>query len=70
MRVLVALVKRYRIPQILTLDRRHFGLIQTEKINYLGLADDLRGAPKSERRILLAFSHVEKAAMLRAAMLL
>jgi len=34
---LVPLVERYRIQQILTLDRRHFGLIQTEKINYLEL---------------------------------
>ncbi|MBO3459155.1 PIN domain-containing protein [Aetokthonos hydrillicola Thurmond2011] len=34
---LVALVERYRIQRILTLDRRHFGLIQTEKIDYLEL---------------------------------
>jgi len=34
---LVVLAERYRIQQILTLDRRHFSLIQTEKINYIEL---------------------------------
>jgi predicted nucleic acid-binding protein len=34
---LVALVERYQIKQILTLDRRHFSSIQTETINYLEL---------------------------------
>jgi len=34
---LVALAERYQIRQILTLDRRHFSSIQTEKINFLEL---------------------------------
>jgi uncharacterized protein len=34
---LVALAERYKIIQILTLDRRHFSSIQTDKINYLEL---------------------------------
>lgn len=34
---LVALAERYKIKQILTLDRRHFNSIQTEKIDYLEL---------------------------------
>ena len=34
---LVALAERYQIQQILTLDRRHFSLIQPEKMSYLQL---------------------------------
>lgn len=34
---LVALAERYRIPRILTLDRRHFSLIKPETIAYLEL---------------------------------
>lgn len=34
---LVVLAERYHIQQILTLDRRHFGLIKTERIKYLEL---------------------------------
>ncbi|PSF36791.1 VapC toxin family PIN domain ribonuclease [Aphanothece hegewaldii CCALA 016] len=31
---LVVLAQRHKIQQIFTLDRRHFGLLQTEKIDY------------------------------------
>jgi len=34
---LVALIERHRIQRILTLDRRHFNLIQPEKVEYLEL---------------------------------
>ena len=34
---LVALAERYRIPRILTIDRRHFSLIKPETMEYLEL---------------------------------
>ncbi len=34
---LVALAERYQIQRILTLDRRHFSLIQPETMDYLEL---------------------------------
>ncbi len=34
---IVALAERYQIPRILTLDRRHFSLIQPKKLPYLEL---------------------------------
>ncbi len=34
---LVALAERYQIQRILTLDRRHFSLIQLETMDYLEL---------------------------------
>ena len=34
---LVALAERYRIQRILTLDRRHFSLIQPQTLDYLEL---------------------------------
>lgn len=34
---LVALAARYRIPRILTLDRRHFSLIRPQQLEYLEL---------------------------------
>jgi uncharacterized protein len=34
---IIALAERYQIPQILTLDRRHFSLIQPDRLEYLTL---------------------------------
>ncbi|MGI0492138.1 type II toxin-antitoxin system VapC family toxin [Alkalinema pantanalense CENA528] len=34
---IIALAERYQIPQILTLDRRHFSLIQPKQLPYLEL---------------------------------
>jgi uncharacterized protein len=34
---IVALAERYQIPRIMTLDRRHFSLIQPKKLPYLEL---------------------------------
>jgi uncharacterized protein len=34
---LVVLAERYQIKQILTLDRRHFNSIKTDKLDYLEL---------------------------------